>query len=676
MASKIKWGILGTGMIGNRFAEAVRDSELGVMHAIGSRSQPSADQFAEKHSVPNTYDSYDKLLADAEVDAVYISLPNHLHAEWAIKAAEAGKHILLEKPFATNEAELELTLQAVERGGVFLMEAFMYRCHPQTAKIHEVIASGAIGEVRVIEANFAFNLGEAPDNIRLRNDAAGGGIMDVGGYCMSMARLIAGAATGQPFAEPVSVQGVAHLGEQSRVDEYATASAAFPGDVIATLTCGNQCHVDWGVWVWGSEGHLHIPNPWFPGEGENELLIHKAGEEEPDKVVVTCDKPLYSIEADILAAAVADGETEAPTPCMTWKDSVGNQNALDEWRRSIGLTYDLETTDALAVRPLHLPAKNSTNMPFGEIEGIDKPVARTILGSMVMDTQTMPRTFALMDQYLERGGNTIDTAWVYVGGRSEVAVGQYIRARGIRDDLVLIGKGGATPECYPEGITAQLMQTLDRFGLDYLDLYMLHRDNTDLPVSELVDCLAAHQRAGRIGAYGGSNWTVERLAEANAYAKAKGLMPMVASSPNFTLAHWNEPMWEGCVTAVDEASRQWYAQTNTALLAWSSQASGFFTGRFSRADSDNPAVSEVVRVWFNEQNFQRLERVNELAAALGVSPASIALAYVLAQPMNMYALIGPRTPREIDSSLAALDIELTTEQVAYLELKRDAMPAV
>ena len=186
MTGKLRWGILGTGGIAKALAKALAVSTTGELVAVGSRTQAGADKFGDEFKVARRHASYEGVLSDPGVDAVYISLPNHLHAEWAIKTAEAGKHVLCEKPLTTNWAEGLAVIEAARRAKVFFMEAFMYRCHPQTAKLVELLRSKVIGEVRVIQANFSYNMGPKYDNIRLRADAAGGGIMDVGCYTVSM----------------------------------------------------------------------------------------------------------------------------------------------------------------------------------------------------------------------------------------------------------------------------------------------------------------------------------------------------------------------------------------------------------------------------------------------------------------------------------------------------------
>ena len=346
MADKLQWGILGTGMIAKAFAKALAKSETGDLLAVGSRNQGVADAFGEDFAVPRRYGSYEELLADSDVRAVYISLPNHLHLEWTVKCGEAGKHVLCEKPLTLNGAEAEEMLRAVEQHDVFLMEAFMYRCHPQTAKLVELLRERTVGDVRLIQAHFGYNLGgrgNPYENIRLRNEVGGGAIMDVGCYTVSMARLVAGAALGQDGpAEPETVDGVAHIGEISRVDEWATAVLRFPGDVLANVSVGNMCSIDSTLRIWGSEGNVQVPNPWFPGRAADTetILVKRDGKDAEEVRVPSHQGRLYTIEADTVARWIP--ERQAPAPCMTWQDSLGNMRTLDRWRQCVGLTFDPE----------------------------------------------------------------------------------------------------------------------------------------------------------------------------------------------------------------------------------------------------------------------------------------------------------------------------------------------
>ena len=202
MEQRLRWGILGAGTIARTFARGLAASRTGTLVAVGSRSLATAESFGDEFDVAHRYGSYDDLLADADVQAVYIATPHPMHAEWAIKAAEAGKHILCEKPLTLNHAEAMAVVEAARAHNVFLMEAFLYRCHPQTAALVDLIQAGAIGAVRLIQATYGFNATFNPDGRLFRQDLGGGGILDVGCYPVSFARLIAGAATGRAVRRP------------------------------------------------------------------------------------------------------------------------------------------------------------------------------------------------------------------------------------------------------------------------------------------------------------------------------------------------------------------------------------------------------------------------------------------------------------------------------------------
>lgn len=331
----LNWGILGTGSIAHTFAQDLPASQTGTLVAVGSRTREAAERFGSAYRLDpaQCHASYEALLADPRVEAVYISLPNHLHAEWTIACAAAGKHILCEKPFSVNRAEAERVIEEVRRRDVFLMEAFMYRCTPQTARLIELLAQGVIGALRLIECSFSYNMGPEYANIRLSNPAAGGSIMDVGCYPLSMTRLIAG-------ADPLAVTGAAHIGARSRVDEWATAVLRFPGDAIATVACGTQVEMDQELRIWGEHGSIRVPNPWKPVAGANRILVQQSGESEPREIIVEGGAPLYAVEADTVARHI--GDRQAPPPCMTWADTLGNMAALDAWRDAVGLVFDIE----------------------------------------------------------------------------------------------------------------------------------------------------------------------------------------------------------------------------------------------------------------------------------------------------------------------------------------------
>ncbi|MCX6968426.1 MAG: Gfo/Idh/MocA family oxidoreductase [Verrucomicrobia bacterium] len=332
MNNKLQWGVIGTGAIARVFAEGLRQSNTGTLAAIGSRSDERAATFAQDFPAP-WYNTYEALLADPRVQAVYISTPHPAHAQWAIRAAEAGKHVLCEKPLAMNRAEAQSVIDAARRNGVFLMEGFMYRCHPQTMRLVELIRAQTIGEIKLIRATFSFCCPFDPKSRLLSAELGGGGILDVGCYCVSMARLIAGAVSGKPFEEPVALKGMGHIGSTG-VDEYAVASLRFSNAIVAQIAAGVQLDLENNVRIVGTEGSILVPSPWTIGgstAGFSKILIFKS--HIPEEIVIETDRGLYALEADHVAEQIALGRTESPL--VSWDDSLGNMRALDLWRREV-----------------------------------------------------------------------------------------------------------------------------------------------------------------------------------------------------------------------------------------------------------------------------------------------------------------------------------------------------
>lgn len=350
----LHWGILGTGNIAHTFMEGLASCTTGRLAAVASRTRAKADEFVASQAPGQgvrAYGSYDALLADPGVEAVYISTPHPQHVEWGVKAARAGKHVLCEKPIGLNHREASTIVEAARAHGVFLMEAFMYRCHPQTLRLIELIRSGVIGQVRMIQSAFGFRAPFDPASRLFCNALAGGGILDVGCYPVSASRLIAGVAQGQPFADPVELKGVGHLG-QTGVDEYAAAVLRFEGDILATVSSGVSLEQDNTLRVFGTEGHLFVPRPWAPARegGRAEIHVQRTGEAARVEVL-EAPRHLYAYELDAVAEGVGrlrSGGRDDPLrgqarpPCMTWGDTLGNARTLDMWRASFGFAYDAE----------------------------------------------------------------------------------------------------------------------------------------------------------------------------------------------------------------------------------------------------------------------------------------------------------------------------------------------
>jgi aryl-alcohol dehydrogenase-like predicted oxidoreductase/predicted dehydrogenase len=599
------------------------------------------------------------------VQAVYVGAPHPEHARWVIRAVEAGKHVLCEKPLGLNHAEAMVMAAAAAENRVALMEGYMYRFHPQTRKVVDLITSGAIGQVGLIQATFSFDSDFTAGSRLWSNETAGGGILDVGGYPVSFARLLAGAVSAKPFLDPIEVTGSGHLHPETGVDVYGAGTLKFSNGIVAQVAAGIGLAQDNSARIYGSKGWIEVPVPWIPTRDGGTSLIRVHCGEETQEIVIDEPQHLYGLEADGFAAALFAGKTEVPE--MPIADTLGNLAAMDQWRAAIGLIYESEQpehmTQTVARRPLRLP--QNPPMRYAQVNGIEKPVSRLVLG--VDNQRTMPHAAAMFDDYIEKGGNTFDTAWIYAHGLQEKLFGHWLRHRGIRNEVVLIGKGAHTPYCTPEGLTAQLFESLERLQTDHLDLYLMHRDNPKIPVGEFVDALNEHKQAGRLTIFGGSNWSVDRINAANRYAKRKGLAGFSVLSNNFSLARMVDPVWDGCISASDLKTRKWLKKTQIPLFAWSSQARGFFT---ERAAPDKFEDTELVRCWYAEDNFLRRERALLLAEKKNVSPIAIAGAYVLNQPFPTFALIGPRFIHETASSLEALKVELKPKELAWLNLER------
>ncbi len=258
----MKWGIVSTADINRLVIPPAQESPLIDLVGVASRTLDRAEQYAGEWGIPRAYGSYEELLADPEIEAVYISLPNTMHAEWSIRSVEAGKHVLCEKPFTRHPEEVEASWDAADRAGKLLSEAFMWRHHPQAKRLRALIEEGAVGEVRLIRAVFSYSLYDR-DNIRLRTELEGGALMDVGCYCVSGSRLAAG-------AEPESVQAAAWYGP-SGTDWVFTGTMRFPGDVLATFDCGTAMPNRDELEVIGSEGSLFLDDPWHANEPAIEI---------------------------------------------------------------------------------------------------------------------------------------------------------------------------------------------------------------------------------------------------------------------------------------------------------------------------------------------------------------------------------------------------------------------
>ncbi len=356
--SKLRFGILGLGNIARQFAAGVGGApgaERAVVAAGASRSADKARAFCEPLGIPHALDSYPALIEHPGVDAVYNALPNNLHAVWTINALEAGKHVLCEKPMAMDTGEAAAMFDAARANGRLLVEAFMYRTHPQTAAVLDAIRAGAIGRVRLVRTSFCFNVRERTGNTRFDRALGGGSLMDIGCYCIDLAMLVAQAessrAGGDDAGSAVTAAHATGRLTEGGVDVAASGTLAFANGVRASFDCGMDLQASNLAQVCGEEGYLDIPVPWKPAvsgavwhhRGMTGLKqdASKAGAGlavAPFEHTHTADagRPLYALEADAFARAVLDGDR----PFVTEDETLARMRVMDELRRQVGVRWD------------------------------------------------------------------------------------------------------------------------------------------------------------------------------------------------------------------------------------------------------------------------------------------------------------------------------------------------
>jgi predicted dehydrogenase len=310
------FALLSTAAINEALLGGARDSELVKILGVGSRDRARAEAYARERGLERAYGSYDELLADPDVDAVYVALPNALHVEWTIRALEAGKHVLSEKPLSRDPAEVERAFDAAERTGRLLMEGFMYRHHPQTKKLKQLVDDGAIGELRLVRAQFSFTL-DRPNDVRWDPQLGGGALLDVGCYCVSGSRLLAGEPEVVHAEQTLSVSGV---------DVRFAATLRFPGDVLGHFDCAFDLPIRTELEAVGSDGSLFMPQPFVADDVELEL--RRAGQVVERMPTVSANR--YRCELENFARAVA-GEEE---PLLDRRESVAQARVLDALLRA------------------------------------------------------------------------------------------------------------------------------------------------------------------------------------------------------------------------------------------------------------------------------------------------------------------------------------------------------
>ena len=322
MPETVRWGILSPAKIGTqKVIPAIQRAERCEVVAIASRDEVRAGESADVLGIPRAHGSYEALLADPDVDAVYIPLPNHLHAEWAIAAARAGKHVLCEKPLALTAAEAGTMISACSDAGVLLMEAFMYRLHPSWVAVRELVAAGRIGKLRTVQSWFSY-FNDDPANIRNILETGGGALYDIGCYNVNLSRMLFG-------AEPTRVQASIERDPVGGTDVLTSAILGFPSGGVAAFTCATRTETDQRVHVYGTEGRISVGIPFnIPPDLPTHVFVTAGGDPPvaPATETLTFEpRDQYTVQAEAFAAAILDG-APLPTPI---EDAVGNLRVIE-----------------------------------------------------------------------------------------------------------------------------------------------------------------------------------------------------------------------------------------------------------------------------------------------------------------------------------------------------------
>ena len=661
----IRWGILGTGAIAKAFAEAIQETE-GDLIAVASNTKHRAEEFVKDYQC-EPVEGYHNLISNPAINAVYVATPHTSHFELSAECLRNKKAVLCEKPMTMNATETMALIDLSRKHNTLLMEAFMYKIHPQTQKIISLVKDRLQGPLQ-IKANFCFSV-DVPETHRLVNkDLGGGSILDIGCYPTSISRYVVGAINNKEFMNPISFKAEGELNSQG-IDLNASAKLKFEDGSVAEIKSATNKQTETDVIISDNQLSLIVNQPWHCGEfteRKSEIrILNKDGTEE--KYEIETDKGLYAKQIDHFSELFNNRSIESSL--IPHNDSHGNMISLDSWRKELKVFYkeDRGETRKTPIIPLD---KQRESLPISRIPGINKDLSRVVFGC---DNQSdSNHAFAMFDHFFSQGGNVFDTAYIYNEGKSDLYLGSWIDARGLREEVVVLGKGAHTPDCTPDKIRPQLDETLARMSVSYLDIYCLHRDNEDLPVEGFIDTLNELKDEGLVSVFGASNWSLKRFKEANDYALSTGKEPFTVLSNNFSLAHMNNPVWPGCFSCSEDDYLKYLTDNQISIFPWSSQARGFFldTQEFTGlAHVADPNREEQDRVWGSADNLERRKRCFDLAAEKDVDPIQMALAFVLNQDFPSFPLIGPRNFFETESSLQATQIEVSSKEISWLNLK-------
>ena len=563
---KIRWGVIGTGAIANAFAHSIKYCNYSELISVYGRNKETLKVFSKKFNI-NGIDAVEKLVSSNDIDAIYIATPHSSHFKYALEAIKNKKHVLCEKPIAMNHIESMVLFGLAKDFEVFLMEAYMYRTHPQTFNILQNIECLRGSNEKIeINSSFGFNA-EISKEHRLRNPMLGGGaIMDVGCYPLSMSKLLAGHILNKHYADPISIEASGNL-DETGVDSNSKARILFSENIEANISCAINEKYENNLEIISGDYKLSVSQPWHCGQfqdGYSSIKVYSKNKL-VDEISYKDEVGLFTREIDHASDCILNNKLESDL--ISHADSQSIMLWLDKWRKELGIKCPHESKENSQLIKSNFFSIQNKKLEGIKIDGFDKDFSKLALGC---DNQTSDiHAFAMFDYFYGAGGRVFDTAYIYNNGMGDKYLGNWINSRGVQEEVLVLGKGAHTPDCRPECIKPQIIESLERLNLDKIDIYCLHRDNNDIPVSEFIDALDEIKNAGLIHKIGASNWKLERFKQARDFALQENKEPFTILSNNFSLAEMIDPVWPGCV-AIDDNFLDYVNQNNIMLFPWSS----------------------------------------------------------------------------------------------------------
>ena len=665
--SKIKWGIIGNGSIANAFANSIKYCDHSNLISVYGRNEATLRQFSKKFNI-QAHSDINSLLSSNDIDAVYIATPHNSHFDYVFQSIKNKKHILCEKPITINHIESMVLFGLAKDAEIFLMEAYMYRTHPQTLNILNSLKILRDTKEHIsINCSFGFNA-EIPEDHRLRNLMMGGGaILDVGCYPLSMVKLLAGQILGKPYADPESIKVSGEL-DTTGVDLNSKAHIIFTDNIKANISCAINKDFKNNLEVLSGNFKLEVSQPWHCGQFQEGLSSIKIYNKESliEEITYKDDIGLFTREIDHASQCILKGSQESEL--ISHNDSQSIMLWLDRWRQETGVVCPFESKDVSPMVKSNFYSIQKRKLDSISESNSDKQFSRLVLGC---DNQTSDiHAYAMFDYFYGAGGRIFDTAYIYNNGLGDKYLGDWINSRNLQNEVVVLGKGAHTPDCKPELIKPQIEESLERLNISKIDIYCLHRDNHEIPVSEFVDALDEIKTEGLINNIGASNWNLDRFSIARDYALKNNKEPFTVLSNNFSLAEMLEPVWPGCV-GIDNQFLDYINSNEIKLFPWSSTARGFFIRKkeiTTKEHFSNPSLEEEKRVWHSKKNLKRREICFEIADKKNVEPIEIAIAYIVHTSSLVFPLIGPRTINELNSSIFGSQIDLSEEELRRLSI--------